>query len=42
MGRERENGGGGVAFMGSFVGSIHPSLVVYSLLIHIPLTSIVR
>jgi len=40
--REREDGGGGAAFMESFVGSIHPSLVEYSLLIRIPLTSVVR
>jgi len=40
--REREDGGGGAAFMRSFVGSIHPSLVEYSLLIRIPLTSVVR
>ena len=40
--REREDGGGRAAVMGSFVGSIHPSLVEYSLLIRITLTGVVR
>ena len=39
---ERKNKGAGVALIGSFVGSIYPSLEGYSLLIWFPFTSIVH